>query len=325
MQNAKYEESLNQYLEDIALTTTQADKIDSALQSIIPLMLETFPDAEMYAQGSYSTDTLVKPLTAAQGGGVAGEFDIDIVIERTTWEGAVEALDSVGTALKDSGIYNKMPIDTSKNSCVRVEYADDSGGVGFHVDLVPTHSVEATRYVPYREDDEWKQSDAKQFADWFNTRAEANPGIRQIALILKRLRDLNGQTNNIKSILILTLVEKHYFANGSIMGDLLSVLDGIALAMSDDKQAPFIANPVNTGENLSDGLTDYADVKDFIVTTKQELVTAIGSDDEKALKAIFGSVFDYESSAKAESLVRAAAAPVRPTRAFGIRHASSDK
>lgn len=280
-------------------------------------MLATFPDAEIYAQGSYSTDTMVKPLTSAQGGGKAGEYDIDIVVERPTWAGAIDALNKVADVVEDDGIYGRMTIDRSKNSCVRIEYAADGNGVGFHIDLVPTKNTEGFRSVPDRESDEWKPSDAKRFADWFNEQAEQNQGIRQIALIIKRLRDLNGLTDSIKSILVLTLVVNGYYANDTIMGDLLSVLDGIITKLPDDTAAPLIANPVNVGENLGESLDDYNIVRAFFVDIKAEISVAVAEDDADTLCKIFGPGFTYTTTEKTGDNV-ASAVTVQPTRAYGV-------
>lgn len=322
MQLDNYEQSLNEYLNTITLTTTQDDRIQSALENILALMLSTFPDAEVYAQGSYSTDTLVKPLTSAQGGGTAGEYDIDIVVERSSWGRAVEALDALADTLEDNGTYSRMPINRSRNSCVRIEYAADGGGVGFHVDLVPTKNTGGSRSVPNREDDSWKPSDAKKFADWFNSRAQQDPGVRQISLIIKRLRDFNGLTDDIKSILVLTLVEQEYFSNGTIMGDLLSVLDGVILQLPVGAKASFIANPVNTDEDLGSKIEDYSKVRGFFVDAKAKLVQAIADNDPTALKQIFGPGFSYTPTQENEPIVVQATA-VQPTRAYGANDGSA--
>jgi hypothetical protein len=321
MQLDNYEQSLTNYLEAISLTTTQDDRISSALENILSLMLTMFPDAEVYAQGSYSTDTLVKPLTSAQGGGTAGEYDIDIVVERPSWEGATDALDEVADILEGDPTYSRMSIDRTKNSCVRIKYAADGGGVGFHVDLVPTKNTTGSRSVPDRGKNEWKHSDAKRFAEWFNDGARQSPGIRQIVLIMKRLRDLNGLTNDIKSILMLTLVVNNYFANGTIMGNLLSVLDGVIKQLTDGT-APFIANPVNTGEDLGANIGKYDKVRNFFLDTKGKLSQAVESDDAEILKQIFGSAFSYTSVHEANSYA-APVTSIQPTRAYGASDAKA--
>lgn len=311
-----YQQSLTDYLDTITLTATQDSRISSALENVAALMLAEFPDVEVYAQGSYSTDTLVKPLTSSQGGGKAGEYDIDIVAESPTWEGAVDTLDEIADVIESDGTYSGMPIDRTKNSCIRIDYAADASGVGFHVDLVPTKNTGGVRSVPDRKNNGWKHSDAKRFADWFNSQAEQSPGIRQMALIIKRLRDLSDLTDDIKSILVLTLVVNSYYANGTIMGDLLSVLDGVISQFPAGDSAPFIANPVNDGENLGAKLEEYSKVRSFFVNTRTELARAVADDDAAALKAIFGSSFSYTAVREASNHAIPAVA-IPPTRAYG--------
>lgn len=320
MQLDKFDQSLNKYLESITLTTTQENQINNALEGVLTLALTHFPDASVDAQGSFSTDTMTKPLTSKQGDGEAGEFDIDIAIEREIWSGAGESLDTLADAVEDDDTFGNLIVDRTKNTCVRIEYPEDRTGVAFHIDLVPTKLENGRRTVPDRDHDTWKPSDAKRFAQWFNAKAELQPGIRQVAIILKRLRDLNGLTDNLKSIMVLTLVVENYLANGTIMGDLLSVLEGAVKALPNTDEPPFIANPINTGENLAAGITNYQSVRAFIVSSRDKLLDAISAKDTTALKDIFGAGFDYteEEKAAVEGTPPAAAQPLRPTRAYGV-------
>jgi hypothetical protein len=317
MQYEKFDQPLKKYLEAITLTKTQETQINRALEGVLSLALTAFPDAIVYAQGSFATDTMAKPLTAKQGGGKAGEFDIDIAIEREDWGYAVDALDETATAVEGDDTFGELIIDKTKNSCIRVEYPEDKTGVAFHIDLVPTKAENGSRSVPDRDNSDWKPSDAKQYAEWFNGKAGAQPGIRQMAIILKRLRDLAGLTDEIKSIFILTLVTKAYYDSGSIMADLVSTLDGILVILQEADKAPLIENPVNTGENLAEHLTDYSAVRSFFLDTKEKLMNALSDDDATALKDIFGSGFDYTAETKRNYAV-AATAIAAPARAFGV-------
>jgi len=318
MQHEKFDQPLKKYLEAITLTVTQESQIDVALEGILALALAAFPDAVVYAQGSFATDTMAKPLTAKQGGGKAGEYDIDIAIERETWEDATDALSDTADAVEDDDTFGKLTIDKTKDSCVRIAYPEDKTGVAFHIDLVPTKLESGARSVPDRSNEEWKPSDAKQFAEWFNGNAAAQSNMRQIAIILKRLRDLADLTDDIKSIFILTLVTRAYYSSGSIMGDLLSTLDGIGTILKDSDAAPRIENPVNTGEDLAAHLTDYQAVRAFFLNTREKMVGALADDDAVALKDIFGPGFEYAAEAKRNSPGAAAAVIAAPVRAFGM-------
>lgn len=316
MDLSKYDSTMEEYLQAISITATQADQIEDAVKNVLALTLSAFPDAEVSAQGSFSTDTLTKPLTAKQGGGTAGEFDVDIAIESESWGDAVDALNAVADAVEDDGVFGKLEVDNTKNSCVRVQYPEDKTGVAFHIDLVPTKQQDGKRVVPDRDAEDWKPSDAKQFAEWFNDKAGKQPGLRQVAVMLKRLRDLADITDDIKSILILTLVLDNYHATSSIMGDLVSALDGITTTFADQSNAPRIENPVNPGEDLAASIQSYKVVRSFFVDTKQALVDALNAEDAKALKEVFGPGFSYQGEPKS-NFAAAATAITSPIPAFG--------
>ena len=323
----KFDQPLNKYLEAITLTKTQDEKINRAIEGVLVLALDAFPDVKVYAQGSFATDTMVKPLTSSQGGGNAGEYDVDIALESESWRDALDALNDLADAIEDDDTFGKLTIDRTKNTCVRIEYPEDQTGVAFHIDLVPTKLENGKRQVPDRDSSDWKSSDAKQFAEWFNAKANVTPELRSIAIILKHLRDRGDLTANLKSILVLVLVVSDYLVNGSIMGDLLSVLEGIVTKLSSVDQPPLIANPVNAGENLSDGIEDYVAVRTFFISTKTKLASAVSDDDVTALKEVFGSGFEYSSDTRVATNLAsasAAASTVRPTRAYGVSDGSTD-
>ncbi len=131
-------------------------------------------------------------------------------------------------------------------------------------------------------------------------------------------------TNEIKSIFILTLVTRTHYNSGSIMGDVLWVLESIATILDSANQTPRIDNPVNTGEDLAAHLTDYSEVRSFFLELNDKLTNAIADDDEAALREIFGPGFDYEVEAKSEDYATAATAIVAPIPAFGVVNGTID-
>lgn len=240
----KFDTTLADYLKAISLNATQDARINSALVNMSAVMLAAFPDAEIYAQGSYALDALAKPLTTKQGNGKAGEYDIDIAIERADWRGAVDALKEIARIANEHHIYGGMTIEEDHNRCVRIEYTPDDTGVSFHIDLVAIKATDDGRKVADRADNDWKPSDAKQFVEWFNGLANQTPNLRPLIVILKRLRDLNGHNENLKSIMTVTLTTQCYSAQGTLMGDLVALLEEINLLFSNGSQPPVINNPL---------------------------------------------------------------------------------
>lgn len=320
----KFEPVLEEYLDNITLTAGQDARIESALKNVLAVLLAEFPDAEIYAQGSYSTDTQAKPLTTAQGSGKAGEYDIDIAIEREAWEGAKAALEAIEVVLESDRIYGQMEIVKTKQSCARIRYAKDESDVGFHVDIVPTKPDGETRCVPVRDEDEWKSSNSKKFADWFNQKAENQSTLRSVAIIIKRLRDLAGLNEAISSILVLTLVSKGYDQNDSLMQDLLAVLHTISGVFSEEDETPRVDNPVNEGENLMDRVDNYPEVRSFFVDTYEQLKEALAEDDVSKLESIFGPDFKYEKSKPFSSSSAAATPLAAQPRAYGLVDEQAD-
>jgi hypothetical protein len=320
----KFDTPLADYLKAISLNATQDARINSALVNMSAVMLAALPDAEIYAQGSYALDTLAKPLTAKQGNGKAGEYDIDIAIERGEWDSAVDALKEIARIANEHHIYGGMTIEEDHNRCVRIEYAPDDTGVSFHIDLVAIKATDDGRKVADRADDDWKPSDAKQFVEWFNGQAEQQPNLRPLIVILKRLRDLNGLNDNLKSIMTVTLVTQCYAAQGSLMGDLVALLEEVNVLFTNSTEPPAINNPVNPGEDLATGIKDYATVRQFFIDASDALDSALVEDDAEALKQLFGPGFVYVAEGAIAVAAAVAATPLQPTRAYGGYDANTD-
>lgn len=316
MELSIYEAALKNYLEAISPSATQKSNMDERYVDLATVIVQSYPEATIYPQGSFATDTQVKPLTKHQGNGHAGEYDIDLAVERK-WAGATASLEDVEAVIKESGEYDSFDIDGSKSKCVRIKFPEDSAGVSFHLDIVPTKVI-GNRHVPVREEDTWEQSNAKKFADWFNDKANEEPNLRSAAVILKRLRDLAGVRDDISSILMLTLVSNHYYANDSLMQDLVKVLQG-ATSLFSSENPPAVANPVNVGEDLMDNVDDYAVVRAFFKDTYSMLQEALADEDGDQLEDIFGPGFKHQkqsNSASASSASTATALAAQP-RAYG--------
>lgn len=152
MTNDRYDTLFEDYLVKIALTKTQAAKIDKELEGMLSLFLGFYNgDVDIYAQGSYSMGTTVKPLTANQSkNGKAGEYDIDIVLERNSWEDPAGTFGSIRTGIKEDDRYSSLLSSEKKESCERLIYpSNPDTDVGFHVDLVPIKEINTNAMLPF--------------------------------------------------------------------------------------------------------------------------------------------------------------------------------
>lgn len=138
----------------------------------------------IYAQGSFALGTAVKPL-------VGDDYDIDAVVEldgpRDEWQPAA-LKKAVGDRIKAHGGYQKM-LGPEGRRCWTLEYARESTGRGFHLDLLPSVTVgprapaqsqvagrpTTAIAITNRESAgtfEWRESDPKGYATWFRGRMQ---------------------------------------------------------------------------------------------------------------------------------------------------------
>ena len=194
-------------------------------------------NGEIYPQGSLKLQTAVKPLGQ-------DEFDVDLVFftpnVSTTDIEPTELNRLIGNRLREHTTYKDM-LEPLKRGW-RITYANE-----FHLDITPSinnheevHSN--SEFVPDRKVQDWKPSNPKDYADWFNAIVEKVPSfnrslglgsllateahtvvelpennftkplLKRYIQILKRHRDVMFQDKENKpiSIIITTLATKAY-------------------------------------------------------------------------------------------------------------------
>lgn len=250
MTNEKFDSSFELFLANIALTNTQADKLDAKVAEMLGFFYSAYSDdINIHLQGSYATGTTVKPLTENQGG--PGDYDVDIVIERRGWDGAEDALIEIEELFLTDDDYKAFVSSKKKESCVRLEFGvDASTGVGFHVDVVPILDESGVKKVARRTEDIWEESDSEALIKWTNEFFATNPYAKAILLALKRLRDVGDYTIELTSIIMLSLMKDYYVDTGSYFDDLIQLLESINGQFSKGLGAISINNPINSSESL---------------------------------------------------------------------------
>lgn len=221
----------------------------------------------IYPQGSLRIGTTAKPLAQQ-------EYDLDLVCEmQVDWRRLTNPLillDAVEDRLRDHQIYKTML--ERKNRCIRVNYANE-----FHLDILPACPDFTSRngclVVPDCEAREWKPSNPKGYASWFESQAErvmllekAEPlpkqepveqkaPLKRVVQLLKRWRDIayakNLSTAPI-SIVLTTLAGQHYGYQESVNGALTGVLNSIVASLPTNGQRLVVLNPKNRKEDLSE-------------------------------------------------------------------------
>lgn len=183
----------------------------------------TTPPPYIYIQGSFRLGTVIRPL---KGGRECG-FDLDIVcqLNRSKDRDDPEILkNEVGDEVK--GYAKKNGMDAPKNSrrCWALNYAPDSEGIGFHVDILPCvpdedtcnriiqandslsaptrRYIQSTVAITNRDDDtkppehDWRSSNPFGYAAWFEDICK--PGYEQADNIRQKelLFESFGQRKN---------------------------------------------------------------------------------------------------------------------------------
>ena len=204
----RYDTLFEDFLVNIALTQTQAVRIDETLSEAIAIFMSNYADLDVYTQGSYAMGTIVKPLTANQSkSGIGGEYDIDIVLEREEWNGPAKSLADTHNILVNE--YTDKVDNKKRESCERVYHSRDlQTEVLFHADYVPVLSRldGVCRYVARRSQDRWADSDTKRLKEWFLEYAEEKRFVQALIVILKRIRDYAELTDKFPSICIMAIV-----------------------------------------------------------------------------------------------------------------------
>ena len=248
----RYDALFEDFLINIALTQTQATKIDETLSEAIAIFISNYADLDVYTQGSYAMGTIVKPLTASQSkSGIGGEYDIDIVLEREKWNGPVKSLSDTHAILVDE--YTDKVDNKKRESCERVYHSQDlQTEVLFHADYVPVLSRldGVHRYVAKRSQNCWANSDTKRLKEWFLEYVEDKRFVQALIVILKRIRDYAELTDRLPSICIMAIVCSSYKQTPSYAEDLILAIREIVKIFNKPYSQIVIAMPT-IDENLA--------------------------------------------------------------------------
>lgn len=227
-------------------------------------------DPDIYPQGSLRIGTTVKPRGRQ-------EYDLDLVCEMKALKSErcpdpVGLLNDIEAWLKANGIY-KDKVERM-NRCVRVNYEHK-----FHLDILPACPDDASGYccvvVPDRKMDDWKPSNPKGYAEWFEKIArssefdvyfkaikpvphqeplELKPPLKRAVQLIKRYRDIKLGYNSKAaiSIVLTTLSAQNYFGQESVNEVLMGILEGIVASFPSDGSILKVENPMNKEERFSE-------------------------------------------------------------------------
>lgn len=288
---------------------------------------------EIFPQGSLRIGTTVRPLRY-------DEYDLDLVCLMSLGDGndPVAVLNAVENRLRSNGTL-KDKVER-KRRCIRLNYATQ-----FHLDILPARPDlrlgGTCVLVPDRQLHDWKESNPKGYAGWFDGRsvvleelqkaaasveplpapegAEGKTPLQLTVQLFKRWRDIRyAERPDLApiSIVLTTLAGAHYRGEGHPLEALTNVV--IRIRSSIPPQGRLIVlNPANPLEDLSEGWdADPSAYRAFVLGIDElasqlvELRVTVGIESVKErLKKIFGAdVADAVIREQAEAVGKARAA-----------------
>lgn len=249
------------FYDRIELRALSEQRIGSAWARLHAYLTEAYdlPDREVFLQGSYANDTAIRPCDED------GEYDIDIVaVCVRNGTSAADAIADLREKLEaDKDLAARLTPDEPGRPCVRLQYAKEPDGRGFHIDIVPAERLtplpapgQAFRYpleqaplqVPMRKREQWRGTAPSEYTQYCFDRGE---WVRRTVRELKRWRDEHDA--EIKSIVLQVLIAEHHAGDGLSDADAIcTTLRNIRDAIGGQPSPPPIANPVLPSENLTD-------------------------------------------------------------------------
>jgi hypothetical protein len=211
-----------------------------------------------------------------------------------TCDDPVGLLDDIENWLKANGTYEDKV--ERMNRCIRVNYEHQ-----FHLDILPACPDGGSGYccvvVPDCKADDWKPSNPKGYAEWFDNAArstefdayfksiepvphqeplELKPPLKRAVQLIKRYRDikLGYDSKAAISIVLTTLSAENYFGQESVNEALLGVLEGIVAKLPGDGSILEVKNPMNEEEKFSERWEAdpklYTEFKDWVIEFRDE-------------------------------------------------------
>jgi hypothetical protein len=261
-------EGFEQFHDNIALSSLSEERINRAWGRLHRHLTQTYglSASFVYIQGSYANDTAVKPADSD------GEYDLDIICLCADADAEAEAAINDLTAVlsRDADLESRVEPNESGRPCVRLRYADDPDGFGFHVDIVPARGEDpaAVIEVPIRGFEDWRESAPFLYTQWCRSQPER---FSRLVRFLKRWRDEHGD-GSIASITLQVLSATYLVTEATSDAEAVTAtLEAIqAFLDSSPDSPPEIPNPVLKSESLADRWKDE-DYRGF----RRELAEAV--------------------------------------------------
>jgi hypothetical protein len=313
----------------LQLDDTRREKAKKSYETINEILINDTDvtdgcDTTIYAQGSYSIDTTVKPIKD-------GEYDLDFVfrIEKIWNENMDEnqILENMKNCIEQNRTYEgKVEI---KNRCIRVNYIGD-----FHLDILPAYPYKSLNSeflkIPDRKLNKWVDTSPKLFTDWFNNIANNyydgymnnkyfekadierlpdpvpynhKPPLKIAVQLLKRYKSIffsNEEELETQSIIITTLAAQSYDGNNSEIETLKNFITYVDKKIKNNNGLLMVENPNNSNEKFTDKWKDNPRMADafncFFNTLRKKIYDLEHPTSQTALYELLNEMFGENAS-----------------------------
>ena len=306
----KHDKGIKNFLEnEVDLNHARLQIAAEKLKIVKDVLKEKYGERliDMKVQGSYATNTVIKPTDEGD------EYDVDILVIIKVDDPFATPADVLGELeefVKGDG--RKL---VRKKKCVRINYAGE-----FHLDVVPCVDRGNGRYeICNRIDKVFELSDGGKYADWFTNIDERHGGhLSESVRLLKWVRDHKKRwsvPSACPSIIITTLlgsIAEHMPGSNSISETFVLLLEGAATKM---RVSSILQNPTLPNEDLFANRSEIVKgVRDGLEDLARKSRDALDEvDNEESIKKwriIFGDDFggsEEKSASSTDSSVAGAA------------------
>ena len=282
--------AFNSFYDKIELRALSEERIGRAWARLHDYLTTAYglPAERVFIQGSYANETAIRPADSD------GEYDLDIIavcVDSST--SAADAIVELRRVLEqDSDLADRLEPDEPGRPCVRLRYAPEPEGFGFHVDIAPARlgQSDAPLDVPMRGREDWSATAPLQYTRWCLDQGEP---FRRTVRELKRWRDVHDAA--VKSIVLQVLIGYCLPATAD------SDAERVVLALENIKgrfsghttTPPRIENPVLPSEDLA-SRWESAQYQRFLKELDEAIKLARRAwktDDEKESHDLWGKLF----------------------------------
>lgn len=288
------QDAFNSFYEKIEFRALSEERIGRAWGRLHTYLAEAYglSAEQVFIQGSYANETAIRPAEPD------GEYDLDIIaicVDVST--ASADAIAELRAVLeRDSDLAERLEADEPGRPCVRLGYAPEPEGFGFHVDIAParTGHSDAPLDVPMRGREDWSGTAPLEYTQWCLSQGDP---FRRTVRELKRWRDVHDAAVN--SIVLQVLIGYCMpQTTGSDAERIVLTLENIkGRLVGHTSSPPRLENPVLPSEDLAARWDDtqyqrfLRELDEAITVARRAWQISDEEESHKLWRQLFGKAF----------------------------------